>query len=69
MTRLNVDKPLTVRSVNGPQLTVINGGGSNDCVYFSDGANVSGFTLTNALVFLAPPRPLWRRWCALPRGS
>ncbi len=56
MARVNVDKPLTVRSVNGPQLTVINGGGSNDCVYVSDGANVSGFTLTNALVFPAPPR-------------
>jgi hypothetical protein len=53
MTRLNVDKPLTVRSVNGPQLTVISGGGSNGCVYLSDGASVSGFTLTNALA--SPP--------------
>jgi hypothetical protein len=51
MFRLNVDKPLTVRSVNGPQSTVINAGGSNACVYVSNGASVSGFTLTNALVY------------------
>ena len=48
---LDVDKPLTVRSVNGPQFTVINGGGTNGCVHVSDGASVSGFTLTNALQF------------------
>ena len=56
--RVVVDKPLTLRSANGPQAAIIQGlkvpasenglgDGAIRCVWLSDGASLSGFTLSN----------------------
>jgi hypothetical protein len=42
-----VDQPLTLQSVNGPDVTVINGGGAVRCLYVTNNAVLVGFTLTN----------------------
>ncbi len=48
---VSVNKPLTLLGVNGPQFTIINGGGANQCVYLGSGASLSGFTLTNGVAY------------------
>lgn len=45
--RVAVEKGVTLQSVNGPQFTIIDGGGTVRCAYLNEGAAMSGFTLTH----------------------
>jgi hypothetical protein len=44
---VTVNKPLTLQSVNGPDVTVIDGGGVAQCAYLTNNAVIMGFSLTN----------------------
>ena len=46
---VTVNTPLTLQSVNGPDVTVINGGGAVRCLYLTNNAVMVGFTLTNGV--------------------
>ena len=50
--RVAIDRPVTVRSVNGPDVTMIRGSGTNGmvrCAYVGSNGVLAGFTLTNGL--------------------
>ena len=56
--RIAITKPVTVRSVNGPTMTIIQGAGSVDydgsdvrCAYVGINAVLEGFTLTNGMAW------------------
>jgi len=59
--RVEVYRPLTLRSVNGPQFTTIDGGGYFRCVYLGDSASLSGFTLTNGFGYFFGGG-VWCQW-------
>jgi len=44
---VSLKRPFALQSANGPQFTVIDGGGALQCVSLSDGASLTGFTLSN----------------------
>ena len=46
-SRVALPASLVLQSLNGPALTIIDGGGSNRCVYLAGNGLLSGFTLTN----------------------
>jgi parallel beta-helix repeat protein len=46
-SRVVVLKAVSLKSVNGPQFTVIDGGGNVRCIILNAGASLSGFILTN----------------------
>lgn len=46
-TRVAAVVPVSIIGLAGPMQTIIDGGGSNRCVYLTNGAVLSGFTVTN----------------------
>ncbi len=47
--RVAVTKPLTIISVNGPTVTIIDGGNAMRCLYLTNHVSVTGFTLQHGL--------------------
>jgi hypothetical protein len=45
--RVAITNAMTLQSLNGPQVTIIDGGGTNRCVSLADGVSLTGFTMTN----------------------
>ncbi len=83
VNRVAVDKPMTLRSVNGPEFTIIqgyqvpgstNGDGAVRCVYLADGATLSGFTLIHGATRTVDDYPGYREcsgggvWCESKRA-
>jgi hypothetical protein len=48
-SRVAITNSIALLSVSGPQFTVINGGGAVRCASLTDGASLTGFTLTNGM--------------------
>ena len=81
--RVAVDKPLALRSANGPQVTIIEGrqvpnaivgDGAIRCVYLTNGASLLGFTLYNGATRTADGYPTNHQssggglWCESTNG-
>lgn len=47
--RVVIDKPITVKSLNGPEVTAIRGASITRCVYVGTNAVLSGFMLSNGI--------------------